>query len=177
MILYSSGVGSVTVVRAPIVITSLSSLGHKNRDKLKRDHNTILIISPSYTNQYTILQKADLAIADLSITFEREKAVDFSNPFMTLGISILYRKPKKQEPALFAFMSPLDFEVWIYMVFAYFIVSILLFILARFSPYEWDNPHPCNDEAEVLVNEFSLCNSMWFTIGSLMQQGSDISPK
>ena len=47
----------------------------------------------------------------------------------------------------------------------------------RFSPYEWDNPHPCNDEAEVLVNEFSLCNSMWFTIGSLMQQGSDISPK
>ena len=103
--------------------------------------------------------------------------MDFSNPFMTLGISILYRKPKKQEPALFAFMSPLDFEVWIYMVFAYFIVSILLFILARFSPYEWDNPHPCTEEAEVLVNEFSLCNSMWFTIGSLMQQGSDISPK
>ena len=78
-----------------------------------------------------ILQKADLAIADLSITYEREKAVDFSNPFMTLGISILYRKPRKQEPALFAFMSPLDFEVWIYMVFAYFIVSLLLFILAR----------------------------------------------
>ena len=36
-------------------------------------------------------QKADMAIADLSITYEREKAVDFSNPFMTLGISILYR--------------------------------------------------------------------------------------
>ena len=72
-----------------------------------------------------------MAIADLSITYEREKAVDFSNPFMTLGISILYRKPRKQEPALFAFMSPLDFEVWIYMVFAYFIVSLLLFILAR----------------------------------------------
>ena len=160
--------GSVTVVRAPIVITSLSSLGHKNKDKLKRDHNTIL--------DHTILQKAGLAIADLSITFEREKAVDFSNPFMTLGISILYRKPKKQEPALFAFMSPLDFEVWIYMVFAYFIVSILLFILARFSPYEWDNPHPCNEQ-EVLVNEFSLCNSLWFTVGSLMQQGSDLTPK
>ena len=36
-------------------------------------------------------QKADMAIADLSITYEREKAVDFSNPFMSLGISILYR--------------------------------------------------------------------------------------
>ena len=52
----------------------------------------------------------------------------------------------------------------------------MLFILARFSPYEWDNPHPCNEQ-EVLVNEFSLCNSMWFTVGSLMQQGSDLTPK
>jgi ionotropic kainate glutamate receptor 2 len=49
--------------------------------------------------------------------------------------------------------------------------------MSRFSPYEWDNPHPCTEEPEVLVNEFSLCNSMWFTIGSLMQQGIDISPK
>ena len=24
----------------------------------------------------------------------------------------------------------------------------------RFSPYEWDNPHPCIEEPEVLVNEF-----------------------
>ena len=59
---------------------------------------------------------------------------------------------------------------------AHHYVIIRLFI-RRFSPYEWDNPHPCTEEPEVLVNEFSLCNSMWFTIGSLMQQGSDISPK
>ena len=80
-------------------------------------------------------QKADLAIADLSITYEREKAVDFSNPFMNLGVSILYRKPKKQPPELFSFMHPLSLDVWIYMVFAYLIVSFLLFILARYSSH------------------------------------------
>ena len=37
------------------------------------------------------LQKADLAVAPLTITHVREKAIDFSKPFMTLGISILYR--------------------------------------------------------------------------------------
>ena len=47
----------------------------------------------------------------------------------------------------------------------------------RFSPYEWDNPHPCRTDQDILVNDFSLVNSMWFTIGSLMQQGSDLSPK
>ena len=72
-----------------------------------------------------------MAIADLSITYEREKAVDFSNPFMTLGVSILYRKPRKEAPELFSFMHPLSLGVWICMLFAYLLVSILLFILAR----------------------------------------------
>ena len=31
------------------------------------------------------LQKADLAIADLSINYDREKAVDFTMPFMNTG--------------------------------------------------------------------------------------------
>ena len=38
-----------------------------------------------------LAQKADLAIADLTIAYEREQAVDFSMPFMNLGISILYK--------------------------------------------------------------------------------------
>ncbi|KAK0170208.1 hypothetical protein PV328_010796 [Microctonus aethiopoides] len=122
-------------------------------------------------------QKADLAIADLTITYEREQAVDFTMPFMNLGISILYRKPIKKPPNLFSFLSPLSLDVWIYMATAYLGVSVLLFILARFSPYEWENPHPCNAQSDVCENEFTLLNSLWFTVGSLMQQGSDIAPK
>ncbi|XP_074099238.1 kainate-type ionotropic glutamate receptor subunit 1D isoform X7 [Cotesia typhae] len=122
-------------------------------------------------------QKADLAIADLTITYDREQAVDFTMPFMNLGISILYRKPIKKPPNLFSFLSPLSLDVWIYMATAYLGVSVLLFILARFSPYEWENPSPCNAQPEVCENEFTLLNSLWFTIGSLMQQGSDIAPK
>ncbi|XP_047523166.1 glutamate receptor ionotropic, kainate 2 isoform X3 [Pieris napi] len=122
-------------------------------------------------------QRADLAIADLTITYDREQVVDFTMPFMNLGISVLYRKPIKQPPNLFSFLSPLSLDVWIYMATAYLGVSVLLFILARFSPYEWDNPRNCVDEPPVLENQFTLLNSLWFTIGSLMQQGSDIAPK
>ncbi len=35
---------------------------------------------------FLLSQKADLAIADLTITYEREQAVDFTMPFMNLGI-------------------------------------------------------------------------------------------
>lgn len=60
-------------------------------------------------------QRADLAIGDLTITYEREQSVDFTMPFMSLGISILFRKPVKQPPNLFSFLSPLSLDVWIYM--------------------------------------------------------------
>ena len=36
------------------------------------------------------MQKADLAVADLTITYEREQGVDFTMPFMNLGVTILF---------------------------------------------------------------------------------------
>ncbi|XP_062537416.1 glutamate receptor ionotropic, kainate 2 isoform X3 [Armigeres subalbatus] len=121
--------------------------------------------------------RADLAITDLTITSDRESAVDFTMPFMNLGISILYRKPTKEPPSLFSFMSPFSKQVWLYLGGAYMMVSMSLFILGRLSPKEWDNPYPCIEEPEELENQFSLSNSMWFTIGALLQQGSEIAPK
>jgi len=62
-------------------------------------------------------------------------------------------------------------EVWIYMLAAYVVVSLSLFVLARFSPYEWYDPHPCNAQCDIVENQFTLVNSLWFCVGSLMQQG------
>lgn len=122
-------------------------------------------------------KKADIALADLTITYERESAVDFTMPFMNLGIGILYRKQKKDPPKLFSFMSPLAIEVWIYLLTAFLGVTLFLFVIARFSPYEWINPHPCVREPEELENSFTMKNTLWFTIGCLMQQGCDIMPR
>ena len=71
-------------------------------------------------------------------------------PFMNLGIAILYRKPTKQPPNLFSFMSPFSKEVWGYLGGAYMGVSLSLFIMGRLSPAEWDNPYACIEEPEVL---------------------------
>lgn len=74
-------------------------------------------------------------------------------------------------------MNPLAMDIWMYVFSAYVLVSITMFIVARFSPYEWQNPHPCEIENETIENQFSMPNSFWFTIGTLMQQGSDLNPK
>ncbi|KAG7225257.1 hypothetical protein INR49_014652 [Caranx melampygus] len=73
-----------------------------------------------------INRKADLAVAGFTITSEREKVIDFSKPFMTLGISILYRVHLRRD---------------------------------------------------ILENQYTLGNSLWFPVGGFMQQGSEIMPR
>lgn len=74
-------------------------------------------------------------------------------------------------------MNPLAIQIWLYVLAAYVLVSVMMFVVARISPYEWNNPHPCHAGSELVENQFSLANSFWFTIGTLMQQGSDLNPK
>lgn len=120
---------------------------------------------------------ADLAVAPMTITYTRESVIDFTKPFMNLGIGILFKIPTNMPTRLFSFMSPLAFDIWIYVLLAYIVVSSTLFLVARFSPYEWTNPHPCVTDSDTVQNQFSLANSFWFTVVTLMKQGCDLNPK
>ena len=64
-----------------------------------------------------------MAIAPLTINSKRERVIDFSKPFMNLGISIMIKKPEKQKPGVFSFMDPLDLKIWMCIVFSYLSVS------------------------------------------------------
>ncbi|GAA6097714.1 glutamate receptor 1a [Tachysurus ichikawai] len=142
--------------------------------------------------------KADVAVAPLTITLVREEVIDFSKPFMSLGISIMIKKPTKSKPGVFSFLDPLAYEIWMCIVFAYIGVSVVLFLVSRFSPYEWhsedceeiretntnqagslssQNPQNQAQQNQEQTNEFGIFNSLWFSLGAFMQQGCDISPR
>uniref|UniRef100_A0A8K9Y476 Glutamate receptor n=1 Tax=Oncorhynchus mykiss TaxID=8022 RepID=A0A8K9Y476_ONCMY len=126
--------------------------------------------------------KAEIAVAPLTITLVREEVIDFSKPFMSLGISIMIKKPQKSKPGVFSFLDPLAYEIWMCIVFAYIGVSVVLFLVSRFSPYEWHAEEPEEGSTEPgptdqPPNEFGIFNSLWFSLGAFMQQGCDISPR
>ncbi|XP_042707017.1 glutamate receptor 3 isoform X3 [Chrysemys picta bellii] len=130
----------------------------------------------------TTILRADIAVAPLTITLVREEVIDFSKPFMSLGISIMIKKPQKSKPGVFSFLDPLAYEIWMCIVFAYIGVSVVLFLVSRFSPYEWhleDNNEEPRDPQNPPdpPNEFGIFNSLWFSLGAFMQQGCDISPR
>ncbi|KAM6292290.1 glutamate receptor 4 isoform 1-T1 [Porphyrio hochstetteri] len=124
--------------------------------------------------------KAEIAVAPLTITLVREEVIDFSKPFMSLGISIMIKKPQKSKPGVFSFLDPLAYEIWMCIVFAYIGVSVVLFLVSRFSPYEWHTEEPEDGKegpSDQPPNEFGIFNSLWFSLGAFMQQGCDISPR
>ena len=55
--------------------------------------------------------KADIAVGAMTINFARESVIDFTKPFMNLGISILFKIPSGKPTRLFRYevtvtMSP-----------------------------------------------------------------------
>ncbi|XP_054167278.1 glutamate receptor 1-like [Oppia nitens] len=122
-----------------------------------------------------IRKESDIAIAPLTITSARERVIDFTKPFMSLGISIMIKKPVKKNPGIFSFMNPLSQEIWVYIILSYIGVSVVLFLVSRFSPHEWRYEDTlCGPKVS---NDFSLNNSLWFSLGAIMQQSCDVCPR
>lgn len=80
-----------------------------------------------------IAQEADLAVIDLSMTTQRQAAVDFTMPYMNTGVGILYKKRAPPKPNLFSFLLPLSLDVWLYMITTFFLVSVIMSVLARYE--------------------------------------------
>ena len=52
-----------------------------------------------------MVHKADIAVGAMTINFARESVIDFTKPFMNLGISILFKIPSGKPTRLFRLIS------------------------------------------------------------------------
>uniref|UniRef100_A0A0F8BJC3 Glutamate receptor 2 n=1 Tax=Larimichthys crocea TaxID=215358 RepID=A0A0F8BJC3_LARCR len=99
--------------------------------------------------------KADIAVAPLTITLVREEVIDFSKPFMSLGISIMIKKPQKSKPGVFSFLDPLAYEIWMCIVFAYIGVSVVLFLRSKIALFDKMWQYMKSAEPSVFVKKTS----------------------
>jgi len=99
----------------------------------------------------------------------------------------MIKKPEKQKPGVFSFMDPLHcgvvssfmdplhYYIWLCIMLSYVAVSVTLFIVSRFSPSQWDVEDTPTGPS--FTNDFTIFNSLWFSLGAFMQQGSEFSPR
>ncbi|XP_010900147.1 probable glutamate receptor isoform X2 [Esox lucius] len=149
--------------------------------KLGFEYNVHLVKDGSYGRQdesgawngmvgEVVRGEADLAIAPLTLTAAREKAVGMTKPFMQTGISILLRKDIAEEAGFFEFLTPFSVETWVGILTAYLGTAICIWVVARLSPFEWSQP-------QTEENHFTFSHSLWFTAGALTLQGAGPHPK
>ncbi|XP_066250744.1 glutamate receptor ionotropic, kainate 2-like isoform X9 [Euwallacea similis] len=130
-----------------------------------------------------INSKADLAVGSMTINYARESVIDFTKPFMNLGISILFKVPTDKESAFFTFLDPLGVKIWLSTLGAFFMAGCTMYLLAKFTPYEWVRPHPgkvpwnYQKPPKQLVNLMNMSNAFWFVTGTLLRQGTGVSPQ
>ena len=89
------------------------------------------------------------------------------------GILILLRQ-KAPELSIFKFLTVLRPEVWFGILGAVLIVSLLIWLLDRFSPYSYHNNKQAYPDG---ARDFTLGESIWFALTSLTPQGGGECPK
>ncbi|XP_031338058.1 ionotropic receptor 25a-like [Photinus pyralis] len=121
-------------------------------------------------------KKADIALGTMGIMAERETFVDFTVPYYDMvGFTILM-KLTIPPSSLFKFLTVLEHEVWICILSAFFLTSLLLWAFDRWSPYSLqNNPEKYIDDEE--KREFHIKESLWFCMTSLTPQGGGEAPK
>uniref|UniRef100_A0A1I7XI83 PBPe domain-containing protein n=1 Tax=Heterorhabditis bacteriophora TaxID=37862 RepID=A0A1I7XI83_HETBA len=154
------------------------------RNARKYQHGKTIIDS-IYNNE------AEMAVAPLTVNFRRSEVVDFTKPFLSLGISILYKVPDDHQPDLFSFLNPLSWQIWLAIVAAIVCVTLGMYTVARVTPYEWNlnfscctahQPHPAaslsppNVPVE-LSNNYSFWNTLWYVTSTMLKGGCDFGPR
>ncbi|ESO84325.1 hypothetical protein LOTGIDRAFT_58059, partial [Lottia gigantea] len=81
-----------------------------------------------------IERKVDVG-GPLHITSDRERVLDFTKPIVNSGISYLIKEARVQARSISLIFEPFSTEVWLTLLIAFIIISILFYTICRVSPY------------------------------------------
>ncbi|CAO4365876.1 unnamed protein product [Caenorhabditis nigoni] len=131
---------------------------------------------------------ADMAIGGITINPERERIVDFSEPWLYHGIRILEKNIPRDSP-MQSFLQPLQSSLWTALFISVILVGLAIFFLDFKSPFERfyqadrEMDQDLKKEFELWVgndvNEnVNFGEAMWFVWGVLLNSGvSEKTPR
>lgn len=75
-----------------------------------------------------------MAVAAFTVSALRQEVIDFTIPYIDLGLTVLMKK-RQSEKGLLAFMDPFTNDVWFLLFCSTMYVGVLLTICSKLSPY------------------------------------------
>lgn len=121
-------------------------------------------------------KRADMGLGPVSVMAERETVVDFTVPYYDLvGINILMKKSAVPSH-LFKFLTVLENDVWFSILGSFVIVSIVIYLYDRLSPYSYYNNKADWGPDDPPRRDFNFKECLWFSMTSLTPQGGGEAP-
>ncbi|XP_067667883.1 glutamate receptor 4-like [Haliotis asinina] len=120
--------------------------------------------------------EADIGLGDVVITRERERVVDFSKPYLSQGLRLLVKKPRRYEPGLGLLLQPFSMECWLSILFALLVVAILFVLISRFNPFKWRQVASDKDPRGAR-HSFGPRESFMFAFSTITLQGYRETPR
>ena len=118
--------------------------------------------------------KADMALADLTVSQQRANVVDFTESFMNTGIGVLVKVNRHHSNNLSGFTEPFTVKLWIVIIILINVVLLCMWMLERLSPYGLRERGKRNKDNCT----FSLEETMWFTWSLILSSFDvEIRPK
>ncbi|XP_076446947.1 glutamate receptor ionotropic, kainate 2-like isoform X1 [Babylonia areolata] len=125
---------------------------------------------------------ATMSVAPMSINSEREEAVDFTKPFMTRYINVVMRVPRRKT-LHFEFLKALSLHVWISVLLAFLVVSVVLYVLEKpltccFSASSRCSASPSSPREGWRHRDppHTMRESFFVIIGTVLQGSTDFTP-
>ncbi|XP_003376620.1 ligand-gated ion channel family protein [Trichinella spiralis] len=122
------------------------------------------------------VEDANIALANFATSTERELFIDFTYPlYKSKGITILMQKPECKH-SLFAFVSLMDWSVWLCLVFTVLIASALLTLFENVHSHDCETDHIKYDNDKKRTR-FPFSEGFWFCLEGFTVQGSNWTPE
>ncbi|CAD5212359.1 unnamed protein product [Bursaphelenchus okinawaensis] len=120
---------------------------------------------------------ADLAVGALSINPERERYVDFSEPWLFHGIRVLEKWQPRDSP-MESFLQPLKKSLWGALFVSVLVIGCIIYFLDWRSPFNIPYHKDIFTRPELEDTPVSFGEAMWFVWGVLLNSGvSEKTPR
>ena len=162
----------------------------KLQEKLKFSYNIYLVPDGNYGSQDAISRewngmvreilqgKAHMAVAPFTISSERQKVIDFTQPFVDLGLTVLI-KALNDDVDFFTFFKPFQRDLWLMIALTTFVIGVLLWFFSTFSPFGFYGRcvqiahHKVPREHLKRRHTLRLFNSLWSSLVYYVGQSAD----
>ena len=81
------------------------------------------------------LQRADLAVGAITISYDRELVVSFTKPYRDIQLGILLAQPAHEQYDPWSFLTPLSNRLWAVILVSAVLVALVISLLDKLSPY------------------------------------------